>query len=294
MILTSPPPVGPSPASARTASGCPRNFLGNQLVYVMISPRARGLTIGVNLNPDGHCNFDCVYCETDRTQACRPAKIDLDLLSEELQRTLGLVHSDILALHPSFQHLPKELLKLQHVALSGDGEPTLCADFAGVVETTMHIRASHRNPFFKVVLFTNGSSLDLPSVQAGLKYFTSRDEVWVKLEAGTETYMKQVNRTAVPLEKVLANILLIGRQRPVIIQSLFPMINGQEPPAEEIRQFAQRLRELKECGANISLVQIYSATRPSTHSECGHLPLKSLSDIAQVVRAQTGLTVEVF
>jgi len=47
----------------------------------------------------------------------------------------------------------------------------------------------------------------------------------------------------------------------VIIQSLFPTINGEEPLSKEIEEYAHRLKELKAAGANIPLVQIYSATR---------------------------------
>ncbi len=39
----------------------PRDFLANRFVYAVLSPRARGLTLGVNMNPDKRCNFDCVY-----------------------------------------------------------------------------------------------------------------------------------------------------------------------------------------------------------------------------------------
>jgi hypothetical protein len=127
-----------------------------------------------------------------------------------------------------------------------------------------------------------------------LKYLTRSDEIWAKLDGGTQDYVHQVDRMDVPLEKVLANILALARQRPITIQSLFPSINGAEPPAEEIEQYAQRLRELKDAGAQISLVQIYSATRPKPRSECGHLPLKTLSRIAQTVRQVTGLKAEVF
>ncbi|HEX5397945.1 MAG TPA: hypothetical protein VFY06_02745, partial [Verrucomicrobiae bacterium] len=64
--------------------------------------------------------------------------------------------------------------------------------------------------------------------------------------------------------------------------------------AEEIEQYAHRLKELKSDGAQISLVQIYSANRPMSHAECGHLPLKTLSHIAQIVRQVAGLKAEVF
>jgi hypothetical protein len=79
-----------------------------------------------------------------------------------------------------------------------------------------------------------------------------------------------------------------------VIQSLFPAIDGEEPPLEEIEQYAQRLKELKAGGAQIPLVQIYSATRPTPNSGCGHLPLKTLSRIAHAVRQATGLKAEVY
>ena len=97
-----------------------------------------------------------------------------------------------------------------------------------------------------------------------------------------------------PLEKILSNILAVGRLRPVVIQSLFPAIHGEEPPFEEIREYAQRLKELKANGAQISMVQIYSAARPGVNAEWGHLPLRVLSQIAQTVRQTAGLRAEVF
>jgi hypothetical protein len=88
--------------------------------------------------------------------------------------------------------------------------------------------------------------------------------------------------------------LELGRQRPIIIQTMAPSINGRNPFEHELTDYIARLRELKARGAQISLVQIYSATRPSPHSDCGHLPLIALSGIAKRVRAGTGLRVEVF
>ncbi|HEU5071566.1 MAG TPA: radical SAM protein [Verrucomicrobiae bacterium] len=278
-----------------TAFGCPRDFLDNRFVYVVLSPRARGLSVGVNLNPDRYCDFDCVYCEVNRTQPPRDTRLDTDVMAVELQRTLEFVASNQLRERPAYRNLPVELLELRHVALSGDGEPTLSPQFATAVREVVHIRALGKFPFFKLVLITNGSGLDRPEVQQGLKLLTRQDEIWIKLDGGTQAYINRVNRPrSVTLEQTLANIVLVGQQRPVVIQSLFPAINGEEPPAEEIEQFALRLRELKEKGAQISLVQIYSASRPIQNVGCSHLPLKSLSRIAQTVRLVSGLKAEVF
>jgi wyosine [tRNA(Phe)-imidazoG37] synthetase (radical SAM superfamily) len=279
---------------ADTAFGCPRDFLGNRFVYAAISARARGLSVGVNLNPDRQCNFDCPYCEVDRLAVRGDAVLDLDVLAAELHATLAQVQAGKLREHPPYALLPPELLRLRHVAISGDGEPTLCPQFRSAVETVVHVRATAPTGFFKIVLITNASNLDATEVQDGLQLLTRRDEIWAKLEAGTQAYMERVNRTDVPLEKIMTNILLVARQRPVIIQSLFPALNGSGPTEHEIGQYVQRLKELTEAGAQIPLVQIYSATRPTPNSECGHLPLRTLSQIAQSVRGVAGLNAEVF
>ena len=282
------------PLVRETAFDRPRDFLGNRFVYAVISPRAHGLSLGVNMNPDQKCDFDCVYCEVDRRTAPRELSLDVDAMGDELRRTLTFVHQGRLRERPTYQALPDELLQLRHVALSGDGEPTLTPNFTEAVQTVVRVRALGGYPFFKIVLITNATGLDRPQVQEGLKYLTKSDEIWMKLDGGTQAFLNKVNRGSVSLEKVLKHILSLARMRPIVIQSLFPAINGEEPPLEEIEQYAKRLKELKADGAQISLVQIYSAARPMSHAECGHLPLKTLSQIAQTVRQATGLKAEVF
>lgn len=273
----------------------PRDFHDQRFVYTVVSARARGLSVGVNLNPDKFCNFDCQYCEVDRSPPAVKTKLDVRVLTAELQATLTRVLQGRLRERPAYQTVPAELLQLQHVALSGDGEPTLAPEFAEVVEAVVHVRAVGEFPFFKMVLLTNAAGLDLPVVQRGLAHFTKSDEIWVKLDAGTPAYFnKLVRPSGITFEKVLANLLLVARQRPVIIQSLFPTINDEPPAEAEIEEYARRLQELKSGGAQISLVQIYSTTRPTWQPQCGYLPLKTLSQIAQTVRQVAGLKAEIF
>ena len=244
------------------------------------------------MNPDKNCNFRCVYCEVHRNGHPGEA-LDVEVMASELKKTLALVRSGRLRERPWYHSLPDELLQLRHVALSGDGEPTLSPQFGEALQAVVHVRALGGFPF-KLVLITNGTGLDLPHVQEGLKYFTQSDEIWAKLDGGTQAYVNKVNQADVPLEKILSNILTLGRKRPVVVQSLFPSFGEEEPPLEEVEQYAKRLLDLKQAGADISLVQIYSATRPSANSLCGHLPLRSLSRIAHIVRQTTGLKAEVF
>lgn len=270
----------------------PRDFLHNKFVYLVMSSRAGGLSLGITLHPVTKCTFDCLYCEIDRGLPPRAPAFDLDCMGAELRDTLKLSREGKLKQLPYYADLPSELLEVRHVALSGDGEPTLSRDFLDAIRTVVHVRATDK--FFKIVLITNSTALDHPAVLEGIKLLTKSDEIWAKLDGGTQDYLNRVNGVVVPLDKILNNILLIGRRRPIVIQSLFPAIDGEEPPAREIEEYSKRLNELKRAGADISLVQIYSATRPMVRTECSHLSLKTLSQIAATVRQLTSLNVQVF
>lgn len=270
-----------------------REFFNQQFVYCVISQRAKGLSIGINMNPDHHCNFDCVYCEIDRSQKSSRTRVDINVMIIELQQTLEKLHSGELG-RTGFHGVPQELMELREVAFSGNGEPTLCPNFYQVVEPVVQLRTLGIFPPFKIVLITNCTGLHLPMVQAGVDLLGKDDEIWAKLDVGTQKYMNEINRSSVPLKVVLKNILDLARKRPVIIQSLFSEINDKEPPLREIDQFAERLRELKEAGANIPLVQIYSSHRAVINRGVSHLPLRTLSNIAKHVREISGLQTEVF
>ncbi len=260
----------------------------------MVSQRARGVSIGINVNPDKYCNFKCVYCEVDRDHASPDITVDLDVMSAELKGALERVVGNRLGELPEFSGLPSELLTLKEIALSGDGEPTLSPQFESVLHDVLCVRARGTMPFFKIVIITNTAGLTLPGIRQALRLLNRADEVWVKLDAGTQEYMNRVNGPDITIDAVTENILSIARERPVVVQSLFSSIGGEEPSEGEIAKYVERLKDLKDRGAQISLVQIYSAHRPPHLAECKHLPLKTLMAIAKQVRSVCGLKAEVF
>lgn len=270
----------------------PREFLGNRFVYAVISSRARGLTVGVNMNPNHACNYDCPYCEVVRSPEVPEAKLDLKVLTRELIHVVALAQCGRIKELKQFAGCPEELLALKNVALSGDGEPTLVPNFDETLKEVLTIR--HLLSDFKVVVITNGSGLHRPSVQRGIARLAPQDEVWIKLDAGTPEAMRRINGPKANLETTLKNILTIGKKRPVVIQSLFFIQQEIAPSEEEISAYIGRLNELKAAGAQISLVQVYSACRPSAKPGCKHLPLAQISSIARRVREETGIPAEVF
>lgn len=291
--------ASPSGHGVETAApGCRRFYVaGANHVYAVISSRARGLAMGVNLNPDQHCNCECCYCEVDRralSRAAAPVQVNAHAIAGELAAALTYVNAGELLGHDYFKSLPREMLRLAHVAISGDGEPTLCPNFSEVIEGIVHLRAAGLTPYFKLVLLTNGTALDQPAVRAGLRLFTRADEIWVKLDAGTPEAMERINRASVPFSRILANIRELGRQRPLVIQSMFVELDGGLPERAELSDYAHCLNDLKDAGVRIAQVQIYSATRPPHSKRCRHLSLRVLSEIASFVHQITGLRVEVF
>ena len=101
-----------------------------------MSRRSGGVSIGVNLNPDKYCNFDCVYCQVDRTVSGARVlrKLDLPRLREELDEMAELATGGRLFEGTRFSATPPDLRRLKDIALSGDGEPTVSPIFGEVVQ----------------------------------------------------------------------------------------------------------------------------------------------------------------
>ncbi len=271
----------------------PRIYLENRFVYVVLSSRAGGMIIGVDLNPCKESKIEHSSYDMYRENRCVAPHLDVEEMAGELTRTLTLVRSGRVRELPNFRLVPDQLLHLRHVALSGEDDPTLAPEFPEALLAVIHVRALGDFPFFKLVLITAGRGLHRPGLRRCLRLLTKADEVWINLDGGTQAYINEINRADFPLEKLLANILLLGRERQVAIRSRFLALNGEGPAVEEIEQYCQRLLDLKNAGAPISLVQIYSADRPDVVRGFGHLPLKALSQIAKSVRQTTGLRAEV-
>jgi pyruvate-formate lyase-activating enzyme len=283
--------VGSVQVAGRTAG---RDYQGRSWVYFLLSGQSRGLSLGVNLSPSGACDYRCPYCDTPKATALDLVPVDVEGLALELKAALEFIASGQMLHQPPYSRFSPEWLTLGQVMLSGEGEPTLCPNFVEVMETLVHARALGRYPFFKLVLETNGSGLQRPEVQQALALFTAQDEVWVKLDAGTDVQFHWMSGADTPFSEVLARILELGRRRPIVIQSLFASVDGSPPALGEIQDYVRCLGFLQEQGAVIQRVHIHSVTNGFESSRCAHLPLAILSEIARQVRRELGVQAEVF
>jgi len=272
-----------------------RSWQQNRYVYPVISRRSKGLSIGVNLNPDKVCNFDCVYCCVDRTSPPTVTEVDLDVLRNELDQMFGLAFSGELFSSPPLDQTPADLRRINDVAFSGDGEPTSYPKFLDACRIAVELLERHRRPDVKIVVITNATLFHQPRVAEALAYLDGHNgEIWAKLEAGTEAYYRRIERTSISLQRVLFNILAAGRVRPIVIQSLFMRLDDQGPPPEEIEAYVQRLNELAAGGCRIKLVQVYTVARQTAVAGCTPLAEADLDEISARVREATELAVETY
>jgi len=239
-----------------------RHWRGNRYVYPVISRRSKGLSIGVNLNPDMVCNFDCIYCCVDRTAPRSTREVDMDVLAAELDDMLALAASGELFGQPPFDATPQGLRRINDIAFSGDGEPTSFPGFGDACRVAADLLGRHLRGDIKLVVITNATLLARPNVAEALRFLDQHNgEIWAKLDAGTEAYYRLVERTSIPLSRVLENIAAAGREREVVIQSLFMKVDGRPLEDAEILAYIARLRELVAAGCRIKLVQVYTVAR---------------------------------
>jgi len=273
----------------------PRSFESNRYVYPVLSRRAGGISIGVNLNRDQACNFDCVYCQVQRQERPPREAVDLDRLAEELDRTVELVVSGRIYEGPKFGKTPAALRRLNDIALSGDGEPTLSAAFPQAVDLCAEVRARRGLDRVKLVLITNASLLHQERIRRALEVLDANGgEIWAKLDAGTEDYYRQVARSAVPFGRILNNLAEAAQRRPIVIQSLFMRMEGQPPSQAEQEAYCKRLNEVTEKGGRIALVQIHTIARAPAESWVSPLSQVEVDALAATVHQATGLPVAAF
>ena len=272
-----------------------RQFQTRRFVYPVLSRRSGGLSIGVNLNPDKICNFDCIYCQVDRTRQSETRFVEMDALLGELDDALQFVASGEIYRTEKFGETPIELRRLNDIAFSGDGEPTTYKNFDEIIRDCALRKRRLGLDDVKMVLITNASMFHRPHVQRGLQTLDENNgEIWAKLDAGTEAYFQLVERTPISFQRVLDNIAAAARVRPLVIQALFMRIDGAAPSADELSAFCDRLNEVLDQGGRLQLVQVYTIARRPAESYVKPLANDEVDAIAHLVARRTSLPTATF
>lgn len=237
-----------------------RDHFGLKYIYPVVSRRAGGVSIGVNLNPNKACNWRCVYCQVPDLQRGAGPEIDLDRLASELDGLLeAVVHGDFLE-----RQAPEDSRVLKDIAFSGDGESTSSPQF---LESLKVVQAAMRKfqliEKINVVLITNGSLVKRESVQKGVKLLAELGgEVWFKLDRGSQAAMTATNDVHTSIATHLDNLRLASSLAPTWIQTCMFGIEGQPPSAQDVNDYLAVLAKLQRDSVALRGVLLYGMARP--------------------------------
>lgn len=271
-----------------------RDVAGLQYVYPVISRRAGGVSVGINLNTNNACNWRCIYCQVPDLKLGTAPPVDLPLLEKELR---GFLHE---LLHGDFMQtrVPPEARRINDIALSGNGEPTSAAEFVQVIELIGKLMRELALPEeIKVVLITNGSQLHRDNVQQGLRRMAQLNgEVWFKLDRASEQGMARINDTHTAIDKVRANLTAAIACCPnTWLQTCWFALDGNAPDKQDEDDYLQFLDTLLQQNIKPQGVLLYGIARASMQPEASRLsalPLEQIEGFAQRIR-ELGVAVRV-
>jgi len=264
-----------------------RDSAGLTYVYPVISRRAGGVSIGINLNTNNACNWRCVYCQVPDLKRGGAPEVDLEKLAGELRGFLReLLQGDFM-----LRRVPAEARRLNDIALSGNGEPTSAREFVQVVDLIGEIMAEFDLiGKIKLVLITNGSLIQRPKVKEGLRKMARLGgEVWFKLDSATANGMRRINSIRQAVEKMHDNLRTAALLCPTWLQTCVFALDGQPPAVAEREAYLNFIGRLRAEEVPLQGVLLYGLARPSMQPEAARLsalPQEWMSNFAAEIAAQ--------
>jgi wyosine [tRNA(Phe)-imidazoG37] synthetase (radical SAM superfamily) len=153
-------------------------LLFDQIIFGPIHSRRLGLSLGVNLLPvDAKiCSFDCIYCECGYNTTMHDSPIPT---REQVRETLGA----------KLQEMVAEGKIPDVITFAGNGEPTLHAEFDGIIDDTIGLRNKYC-PTAKVSVLSNSTRINKPNVFRALNKV---DNNILKFDSAIDRTMKLIN-----------------------------------------------------------------------------------------------------
>lgn len=278
-----------------TVSDHNRDVSGMKYIYPVVSRRAGGVSIGINLNINNACNWRCIYCQVPNLTRGTPPPIEVEVLARELRSFLTYaLHGDFMS-----RYIAEKYRQLKDIAFSGNGEPTSAKEFSDVlllVEKVLrefNLLSEHHENSIKIRLITNGSLMDKPAVLNSMRHLAKcNGEVWFKLDAGTKAGIARINDVTLNPQSHIERLKHCAEICPTFIQTCLFEIDGEPPKESDIAAYLALISQVKHL---VRGVHLYGLARPSYQAEAPRLSRLShaaLESIANRIR-QAGFTVYV-
>ena len=247
-------------------------FLFNEIIFGPIHSRRLGLSLGVNLFPiDAKiCSFNCIYCECGFNTNMQESPIPN---REQVRETLEAKLKEMVAVG----QIPDV------ITFAGNGEPTLHAEFEGIIDDTISLRNKYC-PTAKVSVLSNSTRVHKPHIFAALNKV---DNNILKFDSAIDRTMKLMDQ---PVGKHINVTWFIEQLKKfegrLIIQTMFLRgeVNGEKldnTTYEEVEAWLSALEQIRP-----QQVMIYSLDREAPTQNLQKVNVEELNDIAEKGRAR--------
>lgn len=249
--------------------------------YPVLSRRAGGVSIGINLNPNNACNWRCVYCQVPNLGRGAAPRIDLVLLERELGALIESVRSGRL-----LEREHASGASIRDIALSGNGEPTSAVEFPEVIDIAGRAARSHDlGHDVRIRVISNGSLAGRVHVQRGLARLAGwGGELWFKLDAATAHGFAVLNGIRMSPDQAIRNLKRCTGLCRTWIQTCAFRLDGACILEMEMLAYLDLLRQ----AGPIAGILLYGISRPSLQPEAprlSRLSARELEALADRIRA---------
>ena len=259
--------------------GKDQTVLFHSTIFGPIHSRRLGVSLGINLLPnDGKiCSFDCIYCEAgyNRQGHGKAGLPSREKVADDLRTKL--------------QEMNQAGERPDVITFSGNGEPTLHPDFAGIVDDVIALRDEYC-PQAKVSVLSNSTMTDKADVVSALRKV---DNNILKLDSAVEQTMRLIDVPQQPdftVEKVVEQLSVFADQ--CIVQTMIlrgehdgqPVDNSTPEEIDALIAAYQRIKPRE--------VMLYSIDRSTPEEKLQKVEIDELRVIAARIE-QAGIKVQV-
>jgi len=245
-------------------------FLFDQIIFGPIHSRRLGLSLGVNLLPiDAKiCSFNCIYCECGFNTTMQDSPIPT---REQVRETLEAKLKEMVA----EGQIPDV------ITFAGNGEPTLHAEFEGIIDDTIALRNQYC-PTAKVSVLSNSTRIHKPHVFSALNKV---DNNILKFDSAIDRTMQLMDQ---PVGKEINVAWFIEHLKKfegrLIIQTMFLRgdVNGEtidNTTDKEVEAWLKALEEIRP-----QQVMMYSLDREAPTQNLQKVNVDELNTIAEKAR----------
>ena len=249
-----------------------RDIFKGKYVYPVVSRRAGGLSLGINLNTNNACNWQCIYCEVPNLVRGKPETIDLYELENELDYWLDqIVNKSFLSQYT------KSKTEFKDIAFSGNGEPTASKQFKDVISILIKKIDEYKLDRIIIRLITNGSYMAKPETQEALSLLSNlKREIWFKIDQTNKDGVKIINQVSLSISSVKKNLEAAIKSNPTVIQTCLFKLNEELPSLQSLEDYIKFMEPYKD---KIKGIHLYSLARKSEQTNEHKLTRLTVSEL---------------